>query len=184
MSTLYRLVPYVTTAKKNEQGHPLYFPSNRGVARVDNNLHYQVAYVAKSGDCAVAETFGFLNNWDSQMLRPIKNLPGSTWSIISYTTIGVGPIFDMDAASNLVKFKLRPSCVVTRDRATSQAWALKVFSLGSSAGVSWWSFYSPDWVCVGLWDFSKLKVSKIEAVTLDHPAVNAASRIINRTIIN
>ena len=182
MINLYRVIPYVASAKKGELGHPLYFPPNQGLARIDNYGHYSVGYMATSGSCAVAESFGFLSVWDSMMLRPIKILPRSHWAVITYALGGGREIFKMDDASNLHKLKLCPSRVVTRDRAVTQSWALKVFKGGQSAGISWWSYYNPDWSCVGLWDLSKLKVKEIEELTLENSWVEEASRATNKPI--
>lgn len=184
MSNLYRVIPFVSQAKKGEPGHPLYFPPNQGLARIDNSSHYAAGYLASSGSCAIAETFGFLSTWDQMMLRPIKTLPNSQWSVVTYLLAADKAIFNMDDASNLQKLKIRPSRVLTRDRAVTQEWALRIFKSGQSAGVSWWSFYNPDWSCVGLWDLTKLKASHIDTITLNDSWVGEASRAINRPIFN
>ena len=182
MLNLYRVIPFVPGARKGEPGHPLYFPPNQGMARVDNLNHYAVGYLATSGSCAVSESFGFFSAWDSMMLRPVKTLPESRWVIANYTLKPESAIFDMDDAANLLKLKIRPSRVVTRDRAVTQSWALKVYKKKVSSGVSWWSFYNPDWSCVGLWDLSKLKVKEIEELTLENSWVEEASRATNTPI--
>lgn len=184
MINLYRVIPFVANAKKGEPGHPLYFPPNQGLARVDNSAHYSVGYMATSGSCAVVESFGFLSTWNALMLRPVKVLPKSRWAVITYALSGDNKIFDMDNANNLQKLKLPPSRVVTRDRAVTQGWALKVYKAGNSAGVSWWSYYNPDWSCVGLWDLSKLKTAHVNELSLDHAWVEEASRATNRPILN
>ena len=117
------------------------------------------------------------------MLRPIKILPRSHWAVITYALGGDREIFKMDDASNLHKLKLRPSRVVTLDRAVTQSWALKVFKSGQSAGISWWSYYNPDWACVGLWDLSKLKTTHIDALGLDNTWVDEASRATNKLVL-
>jgi len=184
MHHLYRLLPYVPGARKGNVGNPLYFPPNQGLARVDNSGHYHVGYLATSASCAVAESFGFLTTWDSQMLRPIKTLPDSQWAVVTYALSEGSDIFNMDDASNLQKLKLRPSRVVTRDRAITQSWALKIYNNGGTAGLSWWSFYNPDWSCVGVWNLSKLRIKDVDVLTLDHPWVAEASRATNKPIFN
>ena len=184
MIELYRVLPFVPSAKKVELGHPLFFPPNQGLARVDNSGHYAVGYLATSESCAVAEKFGFLSSWDSKMLRPIKTLPESKWVVVTYNLSTEISIFDMDDAQNLQRLKLRPSRVVTRDRDITQGWALRIYKAGGNAGVSWWSFYNPDWTCVGLWSLPKLKVKQIDELTLEHPSIDQASRSINRPIFH
>jgi hypothetical protein len=183
MENLYRVIPFVPSAKKGEPGHPLYFPPNQGLARVDNSNHYSVGYLATTGSCAISESFGFLSSWDSMMLRPIKTLPESRWVIATYILKTESVIFDMDDAANLLKLRIRPSRVVTRDRAITQSWALKVHKNRVNSGVSWWSFYNPDWSCVGLWDLSILKVKGTEELTLENSWLEEASRATNTPII-
>jgi len=63
-------------------------------------------------------------------------------------------ILDLDDPRLLQDWSLRPSTVVSRDRATTQQWARSIYDTGDYAGVSWWSFYEPRWASLGMWDVS------------------------------
>lgn len=183
MKTVYRVIPYIPTSKKGVPGHPLFFPENRNVHRVDNPGHYKVAYFAADEQCAFAEKFGYQLQWNQSTLRPDKSLPKSKWALVSYEINDISPILNMDDANNLLKLQVRPSRVVTRDRAITQAWALKVFEGKKNGGVSWWSFYNSDWVTLGIWELNNLKVKKVEILSLEHAAVQPAADVINKLVI-
>ena len=183
MRNLFRVIPYIGNAKRNDAGNPTYFPENLGVHRVDNLDHYKVAYLANSSECALAEKFGYLSEWRSTLLRPEVSLPRSKWALINYKLDESSKIFEMDDPQNLVKLKVRPSKVVTRDRTITQNWALKVFKTQKNSGVSWWSYYNPDWGCAGIWDLKQLSVYSVEILTLEHPAFKQASIAIGKPLI-
>lgn len=182
MSTLYRIIPYVAGAKKGTQGHPLFFPENKGVHRVDNQGHYQVSYFASDGSCAFAEKFAYLKEWNEMTLRPDRSMPNSRWALISYEIDTSAPIFDMDDAANLLKLGVRPSHVVTLDRVVTQAWALKVFKNKKFSGISWWSYFNSEWSVFGIWRLEGLSVKKVEILTLKHPVVAPAAEVTNKLI--
>lgn len=184
MKTVYRVIPYLPASKKGALGHPLFFPKNRNVHRVDNPGHYKVAYFAADAQCAFAEKFGYQKQWNDLTLRPDKSLLKSKWALVSYEINNISPIFDMDNASNLLKLQIKPSRVVTRDRAITQAWALRVFEVKKNSGVSWWSFHSSDWVTLGIWELDNLKVKKIELLSLEHPAVQPAAEVIKKLVMH
>lgn len=54
-------------------------------------------------------------------------------------------LLDLDDPAALAERGLRPSRVVTRDRQMTQAWAAAIHAEGSWAGISWWSYYDPEW---------------------------------------
>ena len=77
---------------------------------------------------------------------------------------------------------LRPSRVVTRDRPTTQGWALDIFNSCEFVGVSSWSYYNPDWASVGLWDMSALIVANVDLLNWEHPSLRMAADALNRPI--
>ena len=78
--------------------------------------------------------------------------------------------------------KLRPSEIVLRDYMRTRAWARRIYEQRKWSGIGWWSYYDSRWTSFGLWDISKLAVSDVEILTLDHPALLEASRMIVRPI--
>lgn len=90
-------------------------------------------------------------------------------------------ICDLDDPRALMERDLRPSRIVTRDREITQRWARDIHSEGRWIGVSWWSFYDPAWASMGLWEHDSLAVTEHpEPLTADHPAVRAATEILNK----
>jgi hypothetical protein len=113
---LYRVFPYLATAKVNEPGNPLYTYPVQGKGRWDNPASYLVRYLATSPEAAVGETFGHLAKWTSKMLV-YPSLPGSDKRLGTYrfdeTT---DPLLDLDDADELGRRHIRPSHVVIRNR--------------------------------------------------------------------
>lgn len=97
------------------------------------------------------------------------------------------PMLDLDDAEALATRSLRPSRVVTRQQATTQAWAAGAFAEGMWSGVAWWSYHDPDWSSCGLWcppseaTIEGLTVSSVEDLHADHPAVIAAGASLLRS---
>jgi len=183
MPALYRVLPYLPSARPRSPGHPTYAPRSTGRSRVDNPGLYEVLYLGDSAAGAVAEAFGNLRSWDAGLFRGTPALPGSQRALVHYElSDGVG-VCDMDDADRLVELGLRPSQVVTRDRTVTQGWAARIFEQGRFAGVRWWSYYDPRWGSFGLWDTADLRVVATEVLdSLDHPAVVEAADVLCRVI--
>jgi len=75
----------------------------------------------------------------------------------------------------------QPSRVITRDRATTQAWARIIYERNAYIGACWWSYYNPDWKAYGLWNISGLCLAWTpETLTIDSPAVVTAANAITK----
>ncbi len=179
---LWRVLPYLRGARPEKPGHPLFVPNRQGAGRVDNPEHYLTLYAADSPEGAVAEAFGDLAQWTTGMLRGSPSLPGSIRALAEITTTTPLAVCDLDDAKQLVSLHLRPSQVVTRDRRTTQGWALRIHSTGSYAGVRWWSYRDPSWGSIALWHRAGLSVASVEPLTVDHPAVLGAAEVLNRPL--
>lgn len=183
MVRLFRVLPYLAGARRGHPFHPLFVPSSTGSGRVDNPDRYDVLYVGDSAAGAAAEAFGWLPTWDAGMLRGRPTIPGSVQALVEYEAADAAlSVCDLDDAERLVVLALRPSQVVTRDRAVTQAWAARIFDGGGFAGVRWWSYYDPQWGSFGLWDVSGLRVREVSVLTLDHPAVVEAAGVLSRPV--
>src|SRR5450756_1261968 len=77
MVALFRVLPYLASARAGEPGHPLYVPPSTGAGRVDNPGRYGVLYVGDAAAGAVAEAFGWMPEWSALMLRGRPALAGS-----------------------------------------------------------------------------------------------------------
>jgi len=148
---------------------------------VDNPGRYRTIYLSDSPAGAAAETFGTLQRWTAGMFaRP--DLPGSVRALAEYEIVEGSTIFDLDDPDALKSLGLRPSQVVTRDRAVTQRWALAVHEQGSRAGVRWWSYYDPRWHSYAVWDLGalRLRAGGVRALGLADAAVVEASEILGR----
>lgn len=177
------MLPYLAGARRGRPFHPLYVPPAVGSHRVDNPDRYHVMYASDAAAGAVAESFGWRQTWGARMLRGHRSEPASVQALVEYEAQDAAlNVCDLDDARRLVVLALRPSEVVTRDRAVTQAWAARIFDGGGFAGVRWWSYYDPRWGSLGLWDVRALKVAKVTQLTLEHPAVVEAAAVLNRPL--
>ena len=183
MARLFRVLPYLPGARRGQPFHPMFVPPSTGSARIDNPDRYDTLYVSDAAAGAVAEAFGWRPVWAEPMLRGRPTMVGSVQALVEYEADDAAlTVCDLDDAERLVVLALRPSQVVTRDRAVTQAWAARIFDGGGFAGVRWWSYYDPQWGSLGLWDVSALKVREVTVLTLDHLAVVEAAAVLNRPL--
>jgi len=178
---LYRVFPYDASAADTDPGGALYVPRPSELGRIANVGLYRELYFSAQPDAAIAEVFGFLYAWYG---ADFIHANGSPYALASYELDDTIPIFDLDDTALLSSIGIRqPSSVVTRQRATTQAWAKTIFDLGSYAGAKWWSYYSPEWTAYGLWDFSGVRhLGRPDVLSTSHPAVSAAAATIVRQI--
>jgi hypothetical protein len=170
-------------ADPSANGHPLYIWPRQGSGRIDDpDRDYLVLYVGDSPEGAIAEALGSYSIWRSEVLDPPPGTPaGTVKALVKYE--GDAAILDLDDPGALQDWSLRPSSLVSRDRASTQQWARSMYDTGDYAGLSWWSFYEPRWASYGLWDVSGLSVAgSPEALTISHPAVQDAAALIRRVI--
>ncbi len=151
-------------------------PSIQGAGRIDNPEHYAVFYAATTAVAAIGESFGDLREWFAAMLGPRPNLPGSAMALA--TLSAPSALIDLDDPSELVARDLRPSRVITRDRRTTQAWALDIWREGAHDGVQWWSRRDADWVTTGVWTMGAMRVVASEPLTIGHPKLAEAAEIL------
>ena len=171
---VFRVLPFDPNAADDEPGGVFFRP-------------YSCLYVADNAAGAIAEVFGRFDMWDRALIeaRPASLLlPDSSFALAVYELADDVQVCDLNSAERLLEFGLRPSDVVTRDRAVSQAWAAKIEQTGTYAGVSWWSYYDPAWRSIALWDLDGValieqpRVLNIE----DRDVQQAASAIVRRII--
>jgi hypothetical protein len=128
---------------------------------------------------AVAERFGTFAEWGDWLLEHPR---GFDAQLVTFDLAEDRPVLDLDDAQTLLERSLRPSRMVTRDRQATQAWASAVHHEQRWAGITWWSYYDPDWASGGLWcapgegAIPGLVVVAVESLGADHPAVIEAGR--------
>jgi hypothetical protein len=178
---LFRVFPHDPSAADNDEGGALFVPPPSTLGRIANVDLYRELYFAEQPEAAVAETFGFLYAWYPS---DFVHARGRRYAVSTYELDAPERILNLnDTAALQVVGIEQPSHVVTKDRAVSQAWARTIFDSGKHHGVSWWSYYCPDWTVCALWAFNSLRhIGPVETLTLSHPAVVAAARAIVRQI--
>lgn len=181
----WRVCNWIPGAKPGENGHPLYVWPRQGAGRVDDpDSEYRVLYVGDSAEGAASEAFGQYAKWTPAVLEPPPSMAGeAVKALVQYE--GDAEILDLDDPYALQDIGLRPSGVVTRNRGSTQQWARGIYDRGAHQGVSWWSYYGPQWASVGLWDVSALLVVGVpEELTLRHPVMESAAGAIRRIIVD
>jgi hypothetical protein len=152
---LYRVLPHDKSAAPSERGGALVIPPG-GHNRLDNPDLYGVLYLAGDPEAAIAETFGRLPVWTPESF---VNASGHPYALATYEVADDVALLSLDNVEALRALGItRPSRVVTRDRAATQAWARTIFQSGRYAGITWWSDYGTDWTVMGLRELSAVKV--------------------------
>ena len=179
---LYRVFPWRRGARRNAAGHPLFIPRDRqGSGRIDNPDTYAALYAATSREAAIGASLARYPVW-SPALGEVPRLPGAVRAIAALQ-LARDDVVNLDDPAELVVRTLRPSRVVTPDRAITQAWAKAIFDEGRSPGVAWWSELDARWTIVGLWDLGSFRVAGVQPLRMDDPDVVAAARRLGRRIL-
>jgi hypothetical protein len=175
---VWRVAPVDPRARRGRPFHPLYIPPSSGRHRIDNADLYTVLYASAQPAGAVAEAFASFMPWGDYLLAHPR---GAVRRLVAFDVSDAPPLLDLDDARALVRRRLRPSQVVTRDRGITQAWARAVWEEAEWAGVRWWSYHDPRWTTLGLWTTDGIKIATIEDLGAIHPAVVEAAEVLLRT---
>ena len=174
---LYRVFPYVGTAKAGQAGHPLYLHPDQGAGRWDNRSAYLAMYVASQPEGAIGETFAHLATWRASMLQ-FPAVPGAVRSLGVYEVDEEAlPLLELDDPKTLVARAIRPSEVVIRNRPHTQALALAVFNEHKWSGISWWSMHRPQWQLHVLFGASMVTVRDVQPLAKNPHLFAAAGRL-------
>jgi hypothetical protein len=177
---LYRVFPFLDDADEDEVGHPLHIPTPQGHGRVDNPDHYVVLYASDDPAGAIGEAFGNHAQWTIDLLTGPPVLRKSVRALATYEFTSGAPVLDLDDAAVLLQRDLRPSRVVTQERAITQSWALDIYRENRWPGVRWWSHWLSEWGSFGLWDTSPLTVVSAVPLADSMDEVMAAAAVLNR----
>jgi RES domain len=187
MALYYRVFPFLAHAKVGEPGHPQYLHKPQGGGRLDNPRYYDVWYLAAEMSGAAGEVFGDLTTW-SKLMFDFPKLPGAVRALGTYELSDNLPLLDLDDAQNLVDRGLRPTQVVERNRAATQAWALRIWQeydpgtgLPKWVGIRWWSFHRPQWRVLGVWGATP-RCLAVATLDTSSPAIVDAARQLGRVI--
>jgi hypothetical protein len=178
---VYRVLHCAPGAAPRDPGGALFIP-RQGGGRIDNPADYEVLYVGDSQAGVCAEVFNrgkYRKEWNAEMLRGLPSIPGSRRVLAWYEIPAGMPICDLDDPNVLVARSLRPSNIITRDYAQSQAWAMQVFTESRWAGVRWWSYHDARWASLGLWSRDAIADFGYDELTIDHPAIIEAASVLS-----
>lgn len=185
---LYRIVPWIESASKGEQGHPLFVDvSLQGGGRADNPRHYQALYVSESPQGAVGEAFGDLTDWSDQMFE-VPWSKDAERVLVTYEADPPPEVLDLDDAEVLWNLNAKPTDVVSRDRETTRELALRIWFQRRWAGLRWWSWWRPAWRNQILWaelddnDPWTLEVVDLKRLWSGHEAVQLAAEFLRRRL--
>ena len=176
---LFRVFPWDPHAVPTEPGGALYVPPG-GSGRVDNAALYRVRYASSDPAGAVAEGFGRFPMWDASML---VHANGNRYAIAVYELASHARLFTLDDPAHLALLNLKPSDVVRRDVKRSQSWARTIYDMGNWDGISWWSYYGPQWQSVAIWNIELMTLASApEPLTIASAPVHEAATSIVRLI--
>lgn len=180
MGRYFRVHPYLPTAGLGEKGNPFYVVPGARNYRIDNPDEYSALYVSESAAGAFAESFANRAIWTPEILACPADMPGSQKVLTEYE--GDIDLVNLDDGHELSALDIKPSRVVSRNRQMTQAWALGIYRSRGGAGVRWWSYHDPDWISVGLWDPSGLRVVRSTPIDLNNNSLIEASGALNRQV--
>ena len=109
---VWRVAPIDARARRGRPFHPLYIPPSSGRHRIDNADLYTVLYASAQPAGAVAEAFASFTPWGDYLLAHPR---GAVRRLVAFDVPDTPPLLDLDDARALVRRRLRPSQVVTRD---------------------------------------------------------------------
>lgn len=188
---LYRVVPYDPTAKKAAPGHPEYLHRPQGAGRWDNPAEYDVWYFSTTPSGAIAESFGNLGEWTEDMFD-VPFLPSGRRALAIFSVPDDLRLLNLDDAATLLEVGLRPTQVVTRNPAHTQAFAARIYRTPTAGGarrwqgIQWWSFHRPHWTNVALWaplgSPTPATLQGVDDLSLHHQAVTDAAASLSRVL--
>lgn len=181
---------YEPTAPFGSSGHENYIhrPA-QGSLRLDNPREYVTWYYGTTPEAAIGESFADHVQWSDDMFET-PWLPSGRRVLGIFEIADTTALLELDDAKTLFDRSLRPTQVVGRVRAVTQAWALNIFREKDHSGdriwrgVRWWSFHRPHWGIFGIWtvdpELPVHKLVEVQALSRTHPAVVSATTTLNK----
>ena len=177
---LYRVYRALEGVGPTARGGPLYVPREfQGAGRHDLPGRYGAFYAARSPVAAVAEVIQAFRGRDLTE-EDLERSDGTRLMLAAYDDSGLESLVDLDEPAVLIDEGWRPSGVASRDRAVTQAMAMRAFEAGA-LGLSWWSTLDSAWTNVTLFAERALEGEVVsvagtpEPLTLKHTDVVAAA---------
>lgn len=182
---VYRVFPWAPDADPEQPGGALYAHRPQAGGRIDHP-DYHVWYLGSRPEVAVGEALGNLTRWDPSVFQ-VPFLTRGTRALATMRLPDDLRILDLDDPRVLLDRALRPTQVVARNRAVTQAWGHRAWSERDPHGephrwqaVQWWSVHEPAWSVLASWVRPSLE--DVTPLTGDHPAVREAARVLRRPL--
>lgn len=178
---LWRALPLDPGAAPEAEGGALWFPRRlQGPGRHDNRERYGCLYAATTPVSAIAEQLapfrGAGRLVDAMLVRGAGRL-----ALAQLRMGDDARLLDLDDPAVLQRSELRPSHVATRQRAVTQAQALRFHDADPDlAGLRWWSTLEASWINVTLFDRAApaLEAEEAEPLTVADDRVGEAARLL------
>lgn len=185
---VHRVFPRDPKAKHGERGHWSFLPRPQRHGRWDAPDLYDAWYAAATPVGAIAEKFWSFNEW-----RPATFLTphGTPIALAVLETRDEVEWIDLDDPATLIRFGLKPSQIVRRDLAFTQAAAAAMHratreNTPRPGGLKWWSSALPQEDVFMLWSqpgapppFVEVEITDLH---IEHPHVEAAAHDLTRII--
>ena len=158
----------------------MWFPRPfQGRGRHDNPDAFGCLYCSESSTAPVVELLARFTGrpLTAEMLR----LRGFPLALAELELRDDTELVDLDEPHVLLRERLRPSLVATRQREVTQPQALELHGRhDGAAGLRWWSTYESLWANVTLFDraASRLRVRATRVLALDDGVVGEAAELL------
>jgi hypothetical protein len=178
---LWRVFPWDPAAAQGERFSATYVPSGEGKGRFDlPRMPGGVIYCSETPEHAVGE---MIQHYRGQVLGEADlRIGGHVLALVDLTLAGEvrDRLLDLCDPEVLVRLRLRPDETASNDRKVTQSITARVHG-AAYAGLRWWSALSGDWHMIVLFR-DRVDPAPIygrpEPLTMDHPAVVEAARIL------
>jgi len=174
---LQRCFAWNRRGRPDEQDSPLWVPrAFQGDGRHDNPDLYGCLYLADREISAVVEQ---LARFRTQRLQAaLLRRRGLPLTLAAIELDDAAEIVDLDDPRVLVRERLRPSAVATRQREVTQRQARSFYAARPrAAALRWWSTFESSWANYTVFDHPlvALSVVHVRELTIDDGAVTAAA---------
>jgi hypothetical protein len=175
--TLYRCFAWDAHANADAPDGPLWFPRiYQGDGRHDTPDLCGCLYLSASALSPVVEQ---LARFRGRALMPsLLRRRGLGLALAEIALSDTAELVDLDDPRQLVRERLRPSIVATRERTTTQRQARALYEgHPHAAGLRWWSTFESTWINVTIFDraASRLRLVDVQPLAVNDPAVVEAA---------
>jgi hypothetical protein len=177
---LYRVFPFNPESLKYQPGHVFYVSQKKqGQGRFDIPELDGVLYCSRDSISAIAE---FIQVFRGQSITSahFERADGLTMAIANFQYPDSKKLINLDDPKTLVKFNIRPSHFLTRNRLKTKAVCQQIYKK-TNDGFLWPSTLEGSWVNCCLFESrvrSKLSITTIRPLTLDMSELQEAAKIL------